>query len=70
MTKIEQESAAADRLLVPIAGIRGLSALRMTQAEYLSLVDYTSRQIRADKRSAIKVPAPAGLARSDDRPET
>lgn len=65
-----QESAAADRLLAPIASIRGLSALRMTQAEYLSLFDYTGRQIRADKRGAIERPAPAALARLGCRPET
>ncbi len=42
----------------------------MTQAEYLSLVDYTGREIRADKRGAIEGPAPAALARLGCRPET
>jgi hypothetical protein len=70
LTEIEQESAAADRPLAPIAGIRGLCVLQMTQAEYLSLVDYTGRQIRADKRGAIEGPAPAALARLGYRPET
>jgi hypothetical protein len=70
LTEIEQESAAADRPLAPIAGIRGLSVLRMTQAEYLSLVDYTGRRIRADKRGAIEGPAPAALVRLGYRPET
>ena len=70
LTEIEQESAAADRPLVPIAGIRGMCVLQMTQAEYLSLIDYTGRQIRADKRGAIEGPAPAALARLGYRPET
>ena len=63
LTEIEQESAAGGLPLAPLAGIRGLSVLRMTQVEYLSLVDYTGRQIRADKRGAIEGPAPAALAR-------
>jgi hypothetical protein len=42
----------------------------MTQAEYLSLVDYTGRQIRAGKSGAIEGPAPAALARLGYRPET
>ena len=70
LTKIEQESAAADRPLAPIAGIRGMCVLRMTQAEYLSLVDYTGRQIRADKRGGIEGPAQAALVRLGYRPET
>jgi REP element-mobilizing transposase RayT len=70
LTEIEQESAAADRPLAPIAGIRGMCVLRMTQAEYLSLVAYTGRQIRADKRGTIEGPAPAALARLGYRPET
>ena len=47
-----------------------MCVLQMTQAEYLSLVDYTGRQIRADKRGAIEDPAPAALARLGYRPET
>ncbi len=70
LTKIGQESAAADRPLAPIAGIRGMYVQRMTQAEYLSLVDYTGRQIRADRRGTIQGPAPAALARLGYRPET
>ena len=70
LTEIEQESAAGGLPLAPLAGIRGLSVLRMTQAEYLSLVDYTGRQIRADKRGAIEGPPPAALARLGYRPET
>ena len=70
LTEIDQESAAADQPLAPIAGIRGLCVLRMTQAEYLSLVDYTGREIRADKRGAIEGQPPAALARMGCRPET
>jgi hypothetical protein len=66
----EQESAASARPLAPIAGIRGLSVLQMSQAEYLSLVDYTGRQIRADKRGAIEGNPPAVLVRLGYRPET
>ncbi len=69
LTEIERESAAAARPLAPIAGIRGLSVLRMTQAEYLTLLDYTGRQIRADKRGAIEGPALATLVRLGYRPE-
>ena len=70
LTEIEQESSAANRPLAPIAGIRGLSVLRMTQGEYLSLVDYTGRQIRADKRGAIEGAPPAALVRLGYRAET
>jgi len=70
LTEIEQESSAANRPLAPIAGIRGLSVLRMAQGEYLSLVDYTGRQIRADKRGAIEGAAPAALVRLGYRTET
>jgi hypothetical protein len=42
----------------------------MTQAEYLSLVDYTGRQLRADKRGSIEGQPPAALARLGYRPET
>ena len=66
---VEQESAAADRPLAPVAGIRGLCVLQMTQAEYLSLVDYTGRQIRAEKRGAIEGHPPTALARLGYRPE-
>lgn len=39
LAEIEREPAAAGRPLEPVAGIRGLCVLPMTQAEYLSLVD-------------------------------
>ncbi len=69
LTEIEREPAAAERPLEPVAGIRGLCVLPMTQAEYLSLVDYTGRQIRADKRGTLEGQAPAALARLGYRPE-
>lgn len=67
---IEQESVAGVHPLAPIAGIRGLCALRMAQAECLSMVDYPGPQIRADKRGNIEGPAPAALARLGCRPDT
>lgn len=70
LTEIEQNAAAADRPLAPIAGIRGLCVLQITQAEYLNLVDYTGRQIRGDQRGAIAGPTPAVLARLGYRIET
>jgi REP element-mobilizing transposase RayT len=69
LNEIEQESAAAGRPLAPIAGIRGLSFLQMTQGEYLTLVAYTGREIGADKRGAIEGTAPAALVRLGYRAE-
>ena len=63
LAQIQEEPGAADRPLAPIAGIRGLSVLRLSQVEYLQLVDFTGRQIRADKRGAIDGPVPAVLRR-------
>jgi hypothetical protein len=70
LSEIEQKPSAAARPLAPIAGIRGLSVLLMSQAEYLGLVDYTGRQIRADKRGAIEGASPASLVRLGYRAET
>jgi len=70
LTEIEQKSAVADRPLAPIAGIPGLCVRRMTQAEYLRLLDYTGRQIRAEKRGIIEGPMPAALVRRGYRSET
>jgi hypothetical protein len=69
LSEIEQKPSAAARPLAPIAGMRGLSVLQMSQAD-LSLVGYTGRQIRADKRGAIEGPAPAALVRLGYRAET
>ena len=63
ISEIEVEPESAIRALAPVLGIRGLSVLRMSQAEYLGLVDCAGRQIRADKRGAIDGPPPAVIAR-------
>jgi hypothetical protein len=70
LSEIEQESASADRPLAPVVGIRGICVLRMTQAEYLGLLDYTGRQIRAGMRGTIEGQPPTALARLGYRPET
>ena len=49
--------------LAPIAGRRGRCVLALAQIEYLQMVDYTGRQIRADKRGAFAGPPPAILQR-------
>jgi len=69
ITEIEAAPASAGHALAPVLGIRGLSVLRMSQAEYLGLVDFSGRQIRADKRGAIVGPAPAVVTRLGTRPE-
>ncbi len=69
LTDIEAAPASAGHALAPVLGTRGLSVLRMSQAEYLGLVDFSGRQIRADKRGAIVGPAPALVARLGTRPE-
>jgi REP element-mobilizing transposase RayT len=65
--EIEAEPASAARALAPVLGIKGLSVLRMSQAEYLGLVDFTGRQLRADKHGAIAGPPPAVVARLGGR---
>ena len=67
--EIEADPARARHPLAPISGIKGFAVLRMTQADYLSLVDFTGRQIRADKRGAIHGPAPAILRQLGCQPE-
>jgi hypothetical protein len=69
LTEIEQYPVKAHESLAPIAGIRAFSLLRLSQVEYLNLVDHVGRQIRADKHGAIEGPAPAVLARLGYRPE-
>ena len=69
LSAIESDATAAEKPLAPIAGVRGFGVLRMTQAEYLILVDYTGRQIRADKRGAIEGPAASVLGRLGYRPD-
>jgi hypothetical protein len=67
ITEIEAEPRSAMYALAPVLGVRGLSVLRMSQAEYLGLVDCAGRQIRADKRGAIAGPPPAVVARLGTR---
>ncbi len=67
--EIEADSASARYPLAPIAGIKGFAVLCMTQAEYLSLLDVTDRQLRADKHGAINGSAPAILRQLGCRPE-
>jgi hypothetical protein len=69
ITEIEAEPAMASHALAPVLGIRGLSVLRMSQAEYLGLVDFTGRQIRADKRGVLVGPAPSVIAHTGDSSE-
>lgn len=60
---IESEPQQVDAALAPIAGIRGLCVLSMTQVEYLRLVDATGRQMREGKRGVIRGSVPAILQR-------
>ncbi len=69
LKEIEQEPPQASLPLGPISGMRGLAVLRMSQSEYLSLLDFTGRQIGADKRGAIVGPLPAALHRLGRKPE-
>lgn len=52
----------ADQPRAPITGVRAFSVLRLSQAEYLTLVDRTGREIRADKRGAIDGPPSVTLS--------
>jgi len=61
LDEIAQTPALAEAKLAPIAGQRGRCVLALTEIEYLQMVDYTGRQIRADKRGAIAGPPPAIL---------
>ena len=67
---IESDATVAEIALAPMAGIHGFGVLHLTQVEYLHLVDYTGRQIRADQRGAIAGPAPATLGRLGYHPDT
>jgi hypothetical protein len=70
LSAIEKKPVTAEQPLAPIAGLRGFAVLHLSQFEYLQLVDYTGRQIRADKRGAIDGPPPAVLGRMGYRPDT
>ena len=69
LKEIEEEVQRATIPLGPIAGMRGLAVLRMSQSEYLDLLDFTGRQIRFGKRGAIAGPAPKVLHRMGRKPE-
>lgn len=69
LQKIEAEPRQATLPLGPIAGKVGLAVLRMNQSEYLDMLDFTGRQIRAGKRGAIVGQAPAILRRMGRDPE-
>ena len=60
---IDSDPPAASRALGPVVGIKGRSVLRMSQAEYLELLDFTGRQLRASKRGVISGPPPEFLRR-------
>ena len=60
---IESDPPAARLALGPIVGTQGRSVLCMSQAEYLELLDFTGRQLRANKRGVIKGPSPDFLRR-------
>lgn len=60
---IEAEPEQAEAALAPVAGIRGLCVLPMTQIDYLRLVDASGRQVREGKRGAIRGAVPAILQR-------
>jgi hypothetical protein len=68
ITEIEAAPESIAHALGPVLGIRGLSVLRMSQAEYLGLVDCAGHHIRADKRGAIAGPPPAVIERLGIRP--
>ena len=67
ISEIERNAPAAAYALAPVAGVRGVGVLPLTQADYLSLVDFTGRLIHPDKRGAITGPAAAVLARLGHR---
>jgi len=60
--EIKLYASPGAQALAPVARVRGFGVLAMTQADYLSLVDFTGRLIRPDKCGAITGRAPAVLA--------
>jgi len=69
LDEIAQTPALAEAKLAPIAGQRGRCVFALAQIEYLQMVDYTGRQVRADKRVAIAGPPPAILKRLGYSPD-
>ena len=68
LDEIARAPALAEAKL-PIAGQRGRCVLALTEIEYLQMVDYSGRQIRADQRGAIAGPPPAILQRLGYSPD-
>ena len=67
--EIEANPSAARHALAPLVGIKGRSVLRMSQAQYLELLDFTGRQLRADKRGVITGPTPEVLRKQGADPD-
>ena len=63
IVEIEKSPAESKAALSSIAGIGGMGVLGMSQAEYLQLLDWTGREICADKRGVINGPPAKVLAR-------
>jgi hypothetical protein len=69
LQELEQQPYRASFPLAALSGIRGHAVLRMSQSEYLRLLDFTGRQIRAGKRGAISGQIPTALRRLGRKPE-
>lgn len=69
LKKLAEEPKHATLALGPISGMPGFAVLRMSQSEYLELLDFTGRQIRAGKRGVVTGQSPAGLRRIGRNPE-
>ena len=62
IVEIEKSPAKSNAASSPIAGVRGMGVLSMSQAEYQQLLDCTGRAIYVDKRGVINGPQPNVLA--------
>ena len=58
--QIRKNEACASHILAPLAGVKS-AMCRMTEAEYIDLVDFTGRELHPDKRGVIKVDEPRAL---------
>jgi hypothetical protein len=63
ITEIEAEPDSASHAFTPVLGIKGLSVLRMSQAENLGSADFVGRHIRADKHGVVVGASAAVVAR-------
>jgi len=63
IVEIEKAPEKSKAALSPVTGIRGVGVLGMSQAEYLQLLDWTGREVRANKGGTLSGPAPKVLAR-------